>query len=90
MRQGHVSLSHQRPLRAHRQDLAGLVAAIRRGEATGVTDILSAVTPGGGMSLLTVTAAARLIEGGHVERICWVVPRDSLRLHAEEAIADPV
>ena len=61
-----------------------------RGEATGVTDILAAVTPGGGKSLLPVIAAARLIEAGQVERICWVVPRDSLRLQAEEAFADPV
>ena len=33
-------------------------------------------------------AAARLIEAGLVERVCWVVPRDSLRLQAEEAFAD--
>jgi superfamily II DNA or RNA helicase len=85
-----MSTSPQRPLRAHQQALAGLVAAITRGEATGVTDILAAVTPGGGKSLLPVIAAARLIEAGHVERICWVVPRDSLRLQAEEAFADPV
>ena len=78
------------PLRAHQQALAGLVAAMARGEATGVTDILAAVTPGGGKSLLPVIAAARLIEAGKVERICWVVPRDSLRLQAEEAFADPV
>ena len=25
-----------------------------------------------------------------VERICWIVPRDSLRLQAEEAFADPI
>src|SRR5918998_855268 len=81
--------SPQRPLRAHQQALAGLVAAMARGEATGVTDILAAVTPGGGKSLLPVIAAARLIEAGKVERGCWVVPRDSLRLPAEEAFADP-
>lgn len=85
-----MSTSPQRPLRAHQQALAGLVAAIARGEATGVTDILAAVTPGGGKSLLPVIAAARLIEASHVERICWVVPRDSLRLQAEEAFADPI
>ena len=33
-------------------------------------------------------AAARLIAAGVVDRICWVVPRDSLRLQAEEAFAD--
>jgi superfamily II DNA or RNA helicase len=50
---------------------------------------LAAVTPGGGKSLLPVIAAAQLIRAGIVERICWVVPRDSLRLQAEEAFADP-
>ena len=47
------------------------------------------MTPGGGKSLLPVIAAARLIAAGIVERVCWVVPRDSLRLQAEEAFADP-
>jgi hypothetical protein len=48
------------------------------------------VTPGGGKSLLPVIAASRLIAAGIVDRVCWVVPRDSLRLQAEEAFADPV
>ena len=52
-------------------------------EATGITDILATVTPGGGKSLLPVIAA------DVVQRVCWVVPRDSLRLQAEEAFADP-
>jgi superfamily II DNA or RNA helicase len=65
------------------------VAAIARGEASGVVDILAAVTPGGGKSLLPVIAASHLIAAGKVERVCWVVPRDSLRLQAEEAFADP-
>jgi superfamily II DNA or RNA helicase len=82
--------SHRPPLRAHQAALANLVAAMAHGEASGVTDILAAVTPGGGKSLLPVIAAARLIGVGRVERICWVVPRDSLRLQAEEAFADPV
>lgn len=33
-------------------------------------------------------AAARLIAAGVADRVCWVVPRDSLRLQAEEAFAD--
>src|SRR5918998_6965599 len=79
----------QRPLRTHQRQVAGLVEAI----ATGQTDlayILAAVTPGGGKSLLPVIAAARLIAAGVVDRVCWIVPRDSLRLQAEEAFADPV
>lgn len=39
---------------------------------------------------MPVIAAARLVAAGTVDRICWVVPRDSLRLQAEEAFADPV
>src|SRR5918911_2029048 len=82
-------MSRQRPWRTHQRALANLIAAIATGQATAVTDILAAVTPGGGKSLLPVIAAARLIEAGHIERVCWVVPRDSLRLQAEEAFADP-
>ncbi|MDN3563311.1 DEAD/DEAH box helicase family protein, partial [Paeniroseomonas aquatica] len=66
-----------------------MVRAIAAGEAAGVRDILAAVTPGGGKSLLPVLAAQALIAAGLCERICWVVPRDSLRLQAEEVFADP-
>ena len=58
------------------------------GGQTDARDILAAVTPGGGKSLLPVIAAHTLIGAGLVERVCWVVPRDSLRLQAEEAFAD--
>ncbi len=78
-----------RSLRTHQAQIAAIVQAIAAGDAVGVTDILAAVTPGGGKSLLPVIAAARLIGAGIVDRICWVVPRDSLRLQAEEAFADP-
>jgi len=77
-----------RPLRSHQRQFANLIAAIAQGEAS-VRDILAAVTPGGGKSLLPVIAAARLIASGVVRRIVWVVPRDSLRLQAEEAFTDP-
>ena len=46
------------------------------------------MTPGGGKSLLPVIAAARLIAAGVVDRMCWMVPRNSLRLKAEGAF-DP-
>ena len=77
-----------RPLRSHQRQLAGLVAAIAAGE-TDVRDILAAVTPGGGKSLLPVIAAATLMRARLIDRVVWVVPRDSLRLQAEEAFADP-
>ena len=76
-----------RPLRSHQQLLAGVIEAVASGQ-TEARDILAAVTPGGGKSLLPVIAAARLMAAGIVERVCWVVPRDSLRLQAEEAFAD--
>ena len=78
-----------RPLRTHQAQVAAIVQAIASGQATDVADILAAVTPGGGKSLLPVIAAAALVRAGIIDRVCWVVPRDSLRLQAEEAFADP-
>ena len=78
-----------RPLRTHQARVAAIVAAVAAGNAADVADILAAVTPGGGKSLLPVIAAAALVRAGVVDRVCWVVPRDSLRLQAEEAFADP-
>ena len=77
------------PLRSHQREVLAVMGAIARGEASGVGDVLAAVTPGGGKSLLPVLSAHALVGAGVVERICWVVPRDSLRLQAEEAFADP-
>jgi len=65
------------------------VEAIATADTRDVRDILAAVTPGGGKSLLPVIAAARLIAAGIIDTVCWVVPRDTLRLQAEEAFADP-
>jgi superfamily II DNA or RNA helicase len=78
-----------RALRTHQRQVAGIARAIADGAASDVADVLAAVTPGGGKSLLPVIMAGRLVEAGVVERVCWVVPRDSLRLQAEEAFADP-
>jgi len=67
-----------RALRSHQQRLLSVVQAIAVGEASAVRDVLAAVTPGGGKSLLPVLAAYVLIGAGIVERVVWVVPRDSL------------
>ena len=75
-------------LRSHQRQLAAIAAALAAGD-TEIRDVLAAVTPGGGKSLLPVIAAAHLHAAGRIDRICWVVPRDSLRLQAEEAFADP-
>ena len=77
-----------RSLRSHQRELLGLARAIGSG-ATTVRDVLAAVTPGGGKSLLPVLMADALSRSGLIDRVCWVVPRDSLRLQAEEAFADP-
>ncbi len=74
-------------LRTHQRQVDRVCAAMAEGAP--VRDILAAVTPGGGKSLLPVIAASRLIQAGVAERVCWVVPRDTLRLQAEEAFADP-
>jgi superfamily II DNA or RNA helicase len=78
-----------RQLRSHQAETLAVVRAIARGEASGTRDVLAAVTPGGGKSLLPVLAAQALIGSSLCDRVCWVVPRDSLRLQAEEAFADP-
>lgn len=77
------------PLRSHQAQLLAILRAIAAGEAPEVRDLLAAVTPGGGKSLLPVLAAQALIPAGLCDRLCWIVPRDSLRLQAEEAFADP-
>jgi len=77
------------PLRSHQAQLLAILRAIAAGEAPEVRNLLAAVTPGGGKSLLPVLAAQALIPAGLCERLCWIVPRDSLRLQAEEAFADP-
>jgi hypothetical protein len=74
-------------LRSHQAETLAVMRAIAGGAP--VRDVLAAVTPGGGKSLLPVLAAQALIEAGLCERVCWVVPRDSLRLQAEEAFCDP-
>lgn len=77
-----------RVLRSHQQRLASVIEGIAAGQ-TDARDILAAVTPGGGKSLLPVLATTGLFAAGLIDRVCWVVPRDSLRLQAEEAFADP-
>ncbi len=78
-----------RPLRAHQRRLFGLVQGMACGQ-TNARDILATVTPGGGKLLLPVLAGHVLVGASLVERVCWVVPHDSLRLQADEAFADPI
>lgn len=61
--------------KAAREVLKG-VSPIRR--------VVNLVTPGGGKSAIPPIYAATLIPA-MADRICWVVPRDSLRVQAEQA-----
>lgn len=75
-------------LRTHQQLVSAIADAIGQ-QQTEVRDVLAAVTPGGGKSLLPVIMAAALHKAGRIDRVCWIVPRDSLRRQAEEAFVDP-
>lgn len=76
-------------LRTHQRQIIAVAQAIATGQAGEVRDVLAAVTPGGGKSVLPVAAASLLVQAGVVDRVCVVVPRDSLRRQAEEAFGDP-
>ena len=56
--------------------------------AQSIEPIITSVTPGGGKSALPVILAHRLIARGIVDRVLWVVPRDSLRKQAAKAFDD--
>jgi superfamily II DNA or RNA helicase len=76
-----------RQLRSHQRLVDRIMRAISANE-TEVRDVLAAVTPGGGKSLLPVIAATRLIAARIVDRVVWIVPRETLKYQAEEAFAD--
>lgn len=68
-------------LRKHQVEMRDIAIAIRRGAPE--RDILAHVTPGGGKSGLAMIVAKELAEPlGY--KICWVVPRDSLRSQGEK------
>lgn len=68
-------------LRKHQAELQKVAREIRTGIQK-VTDILAHVTPGGGKSSIAMILAKELAEPlGY--KICWVVPRDALRVQGE-------
>ncbi|PWC37899.1 DEAD/DEAH box helicase family protein [Azospirillum sp. TSO35-2] len=75
-------------LRSHQHLVSAIAQAIAQRQ-TEVRDVLAAVTPGGGKSLLPVIMGAALHRAQTIDRVCWIVPRDSLRQQAEEAFVDP-
>jgi superfamily II DNA or RNA helicase len=74
-------------LRAHQRDALALAAD--PGFGRDFKKILAAVTPGGGKSSLPVIFGLRALAAGIADKICWAVPRDSLKKQAAEAFADP-
>jgi superfamily II DNA or RNA helicase len=74
-------------LRSHQAEFDRLLGEVVRGRR--VRRVIAAVTPGGGKSSLPVIAAARMLAAGRADRICWVVPRMSLQVQAEQAFLDP-
>jgi len=73
-------------LRQHQRELAEICDALLEGRH--VTDIICAVTPGGGKSLLPQILASRLIPT-IADALCWVVPRQVLQDQGARGFQDP-
>ncbi len=73
-------------LRRHQQELVGICDSLLQGRP--LTDIICAVTPGGGKSLLPQILAARLIPK-IADALCWVVPRRVLQDQGARGFQDP-
>lgn len=65
-------------LRKHQRDGRAIAAEVVEGTVRKKI-ITAAVTPGGGKTALAAIMANTLIDGGVVDRVCVVCPRDSLR-----------
>jgi superfamily II DNA or RNA helicase len=73
-------------LRRHQQEIDRI--ARLEGLGINVREVFALVTPGGGKSALPVIMAHRLIARGVIDKVLWIVPRDSLREQAERAFDD--
>lgn len=75
-------------LRQHQQDMMSICKEIlTSSKDMQITKIICDVTPGGGKSALPIILAHKLIPL-KFDKICWVVPRSSLRQQGEEAFID--
>lgn len=73
------------PPRAHQLSHYKLALELKASQRQLLTEkILTLVVPGGGKSALPVIYAVSLIPQ-HADKLCWVVPRESLRKQAEES-----
>ena len=73
-------------LRRHQQELVDICDSVLQGRP--LTDIICAVTPGGGKSLLPQILASRLIPT-LADALCWVVPRRVLQDQGARGFQDP-
>ena len=73
-------------LRKHQLETKEVCREILSGQP--VREIVLSVTPGGGKSFVPVIIAENLIPA-IAEKICWVVPRNSLKYQGEDEFCDP-
>jgi superfamily II DNA or RNA helicase len=73
-------------LRKHQREIVEVCREILSGKP--ITEIILSVTPGGGKSFVPVIIAENLIPAV-AEKICWVVPRNSLKYQGEGEFCDP-
>jgi superfamily II DNA or RNA helicase len=72
-------------LRKHQREMVEVCREILEGEP--IREIILSVTPGGGKSFVPVIIAENLIPR-IAEKICWVVPRNSLKYQGESEFSD--
>ena len=73
-------------LRKHQSEIVSICKEILDG--TPVNEILVNVTPGGGKSFIPVIVAENLLPK-IASKLCWVVPRNSLKYQGEEEFCNP-
>lgn len=73
-------------LRKHQRETSELCREMLSGVP--IREIIESVTPGGGKSSLPVILAENLIPA-IADRICWIVPRDSLKYQGEGEFLEP-
>jgi superfamily II DNA or RNA helicase len=73
-------------LRKHQREIVEVCREILEGKP--IREIILSVTPGGGKSFIPVIIADNLIPA-IAEKICWVVPRNSLKYQGEGEFCDP-
>ena len=73
-------------LRKHQKEIIEVCREILEGKP--IREIILSVTPGGGKSFVPVILAENLIPA-IAEKICWVVPRNSLKYQGEDEFCNP-